>query len=128
MNAAAFPSSTQPGAAMPLLACLCAQWCGVCREFRALFEQSARANPQVRHVWIDVEDHPDVPGDLDVETFPTVLLSDADGCGFLGAIEPRGAVLQALLDNLARKAFSRSADVAAVGQRARAHVAALDEH
>jgi len=116
------PPSPDPAA--PLLACLCAEWCGVCREFRALFEQSALANPQVQHVWIDVEDHPDVPGDLDVETFPTVLVSNAIGHGFLGTIEPRGTVLQALIDNLARGAFARNAQVAGVDQRARAHLAA----
>ena len=36
--------------------CLCAGWCGVCREYRAVFDALAAAHPQVRFDWVDVED------------------------------------------------------------------------
>ena len=108
-----------------LIACLCADWCGVCREFRGLFDAAAAANPALRFAWIDIEDHPEVAGEVDIETFPTLLASSAGGRGFFGAIEPREAVLQALIDNLLRGAFLPDAQVAVLNQRARAHLAAL---
>ena len=107
-----------------LIVCLCAAWCGVCRDFHSLFEAAGRAHPMLRFAWIDVEDHPEVPGDdIDIETFPTLLLADAAGRGFLGTIEPREATLHALIDNLSRGAFLADAAVAAVAARARAHLA-----
>lgn len=107
-----------------LVACLCAEWCGVCREFRAMFEAAAQANPALRFAWIDIEDHPDVPGEVDIETFPTLLVSNARGQGFFGTIEPRDAMLQALIDNVERGAFTADAQVAGLNLRARQHLLA----
>ena len=48
------------------VACLCAEWCGTCREYRAAFEAAAGAASSARFAWIDIEDHPDVAGDLEI--------------------------------------------------------------
>ena len=80
--------------------CLCAQWCGTCRDYRAVFDQLARAHPAVRFVWIDIEDDAEVAGDLDVETFPTLLLADGQVARFLGPLLPQAAVLSRLLESL----------------------------
>jgi hypothetical protein len=64
--------------------CLCAQWCGTCRDYRAVIDTLARQFPWARFVWLDIEDEADVAGDYDVETFPTLLLADAAGVRFLG--------------------------------------------
>lgn len=57
-----------------LVACLCAEWCGTCRSYRATFANLAARYPQHCFVWVDVEDHADALGDLDVENFPTLLV------------------------------------------------------
>lgn len=102
MESPAVPAaSTSASVASPWwVVCLCAQWCGTCRDYRAVFDQLARAHPAVRFVWIDIEDDAEVAGDLDVETFPTLLLADGQVARFLGPLLPQAAVLSRLLDSL----------------------------
>jgi len=99
--------STSPTAGAPLGAtqpwwviCLCAQWCGTCREYRAVFDALAGDWPQVRFVWLDVEDEEDVVGDVDVETFPTILVADGRMARFLGPVLPQAPVLARMLQAL----------------------------
>ena len=80
--------------------CLCASWCGVCRDYRALFDALAVAYPAARFVWVDVEDEEEVAGDLDVETFPTLLIADGRQARFLGPLLPQAPVLARLLTSL----------------------------
>jgi thioredoxin 1 len=80
--------------------CLCAEWCNVCREWRDAFNETAAAYPQLRFAWVDVEDESDAMGDLDIETFPTVLLARGEHPLFLGPIQPSGAQLARLVDSL----------------------------
>lgn len=80
--------------------CLCAEWCGGCREYRPLLERVARAHPQWRFAWVDVEDHADIADDFDVETFPTLLVAGADGTRFLGPLPPHAETLARLLGTL----------------------------
>ena len=80
--------------------CLCADWCGTCREYRPLFDSLAREHPQMRFVWVDVEDASDIAGDLDVETFPTLLIADGATARFLGPLLPQAPVLARLLASL----------------------------
>lgn len=80
--------------------CLCASWCGVCRDYRALFDALAQAHPEARFVWVDVEDEEEVAGDLDVETFPTLLIADGRQARFLGPLLPQAPVLARLLASL----------------------------
>lgn len=80
--------------------CLCAQWCRVCGEYRPLFDALAQALPQTRFVWVDVEDEDELAGDLDVETFPTLLIADGSRARFLGPLLPQTTVLARLLASL----------------------------
>jgi hypothetical protein len=82
------------------VACLCAQWCGVCRDWRAAFEEQARAHPQLAFAWVDVEDEADAMGEVDIETFPTLLVARGDEALFLGPIPPSGAGLARLVATL----------------------------
>jgi len=77
--------------------CLCAQWCGVCREWRAAFEQAALGHPQARFAWVDVEDEAEAMGDVDIETFPTLLVAAAGRPVFFGPVPPAAAGVQRLL-------------------------------
>jgi thioredoxin 1 len=79
---------------------LCAQWCGVCREWREAFDSVAARNPQDRFAWIDVEDEDELVGDLDIETFPTLLVGTAQKVLFFGTILPSPDLLARLLTSL----------------------------
>ena len=80
--------------------CLCAAWCGTCGIYRPLFDELARAHPDVRFEWVDIEDESDIAGDLDVETFPTLLIADGERALFLGPLLPQASVLARLLASL----------------------------
>jgi thioredoxin 1 len=91
--------------------CLCADWCGVCREYRPLFEALAREHPGVRFESIDIEDQADLMGDVDVETFPTLLIVDGDKPSFFGPVLPRAEALKAALRSAEVGATVDDADV-----------------
>ena len=91
---------SQASADRTWVVCLCADWCGVCREYRAVFERVAAQYPHLRFAWLDVEDQAGLVGDLDIETFPTLLVAGAQGARFLGALTPHAGTLSRLLDAL----------------------------
>jgi hypothetical protein len=80
--------------------CLCAGWCGVCRDWQPQFEQQARAHPQLHFAWVDIEDEAQAMGEVDVETFPTLLIARGDEARFLGPVPPSGPQLARLLASL----------------------------
>ena len=82
------------------VACLCAQWCGVCRDWQAAFAEQARAHPQLAFAWVDVEDEAGAMGDVDIETFPTLLVARGGEPLFFGPIPPSGAGLARLVEVL----------------------------
>jgi thioredoxin 1 len=81
--------------------CLCAEWCGVCREWRGIFNEAAAAHPGLHFAWIDIEDEAQAMGDVDVETFPTLLIARGASPRFFGPVQPSGAQLSRLLASLA---------------------------
>jgi len=80
--------------------CLCAEWCGVCREWRDAFTQAAAAHPEHRFAWVDVEDEADAMGDVDIETFPTVLIAHEGKPLFFGPVLPSGTQFKRLIESL----------------------------
>lgn len=83
--------------------CLCADWCGLCRDYSELFTEMAARYPGSRFAWLDIEDHAELVGDIEVETFPTLLVADAGGTRFLGPLTPHAQTLARLLDSLAQE-------------------------
>jgi len=81
--------------------CLCAEWCGVCREWRGVFSEAAAAHPGLHFAWIDIEDEAQAMGDVDVETFPTLLVARGASPRFFGPVQPSLAQLSRLLGSLA---------------------------
>jgi thioredoxin 1 len=81
---------------------LCAEWCGTCRDYRLAFERRAAERDDARHVWIDIEDDADWLGELDVETFPTLLVLCGDEPRFYGPVLPAIDVVDRTLRALAR--------------------------
>ena len=80
--------------------CLCADWCGLCRDYERVFAQMALRYSAFRFAALDIEDQADLVGDIDVETFPTVLMADAQGTRFFGPLTPQASTLSRLLESL----------------------------
>lgn len=90
------PANSAPPPAV-LVVCLCAEWCGVCRDYRSRFEQVQARFPEARFLWIDIEDEADLLYPLDVEDFPTLLLAVGDQPRFLGPLTPQIETLDRLI-------------------------------
>ncbi|MBS1186081.1 MAG: thiol reductase thioredoxin [Burkholderiaceae bacterium] len=71
-----------------IVACLCAEWCGTCRGYRKGFDEMAERHPDKHFIWIDVEDHADLLGDLDAENFPTMLIQRGDIVTYFAPVLP----------------------------------------
>lgn len=83
-----------------LVACLCAAWCGTCKDYLPGFAALAARYPGDCFVWIDVETHSDYLGeDIDIENFPTVLIQPIAGGApqFYGTVLPHLDVLDRML-------------------------------
>ena len=91
-----------------LVVCLCAEWCGVCRDYLSRFEQVQAAvtadHPQARFVWLDVEDEADLLHPLDVDDFPTLLIAVGDAPRFFGPLTPQVQTLERLVRSAAQDA------------------------
>jgi thioredoxin 1 len=85
-----------------LVACLCAQWCGTCREYQPLFNQLQAEFSNARFLWVDVEDEADLVDPIDVENFPTVLIARGAQPLFFGTITPHLETLRRLVQNHAQ--------------------------
>ena len=96
-----------PPSADWLIACLCAAWCGSCRDYRVSFEALARERPGMRFVWVDIEDeaYALAPFDLDIENFPTVLIARGEELRFFGTLLPQPATLIRTLEAAAAAAL-----------------------
>ena len=81
-----------------VVACLCAGWCDVCKQYRAGFDALASEFPDQLFVWIDIEDQADLVGDLDVENFPTILMQKDDVVAFYGTMLPEPRQVARLLE------------------------------
>lgn len=78
--------------------CLCAEWCGTCRDFRPAFTSVATQSAGDRFQWIDIETHDALLDALGVEidSFPTVLIAGDDRLCFAGPVTPFADTLQRL--------------------------------
>ena len=118
----------QSGASEPAswwVVCLCAAWCGVCRDWQPLFLEQARAHPHMRFAWVDVEDEDDAMGDVDIETFPTLLVARGAEVLYLAPIPPSAKQFARLLATLQAQpepAPGLREDAAALAQRLKADV------
>ncbi len=83
-----------------LVACLCAAWCGSCRDYRPLFDAlAAQFDGQADFAWVDIEDEADRLGELDVENFPTLMIAIGDALHFVGPVAPQIGTATRLVRN-----------------------------
>jgi thiol-disulfide isomerase/thioredoxin len=94
------PAAPESAARDWQVVCLCAEWCGVCREWRDIFAQAAADHPEVQFAWVDVEDEADAMGDVDIETFPTLLIAQGPRARFLGPVQPTSGHVARMLMGL----------------------------
>jgi thioredoxin reductase (NADPH) len=85
-----------------LVVCLCAAWCKTCSEFRDTFDRLARASPDAKYVWLDVEDDSALVGDIEIENFPTLAVFRGDKPVFYGVTMPQEGVVARTLASLTR--------------------------
>jgi thiol-disulfide isomerase/thioredoxin len=110
---------TDPGSEF-FVACLCAAWCGSCREYQPAFAALAKTRPDVGFVWVDVEDHAEIAGDVDVENFPTLVIQRGHDVLFAGPTLPEAGILARLLDSFAAQSPDESARYAQGSEERRA--------
>ena len=79
------------------MACLCADWCGSCRDYRSRFEQVRAAFPAARFVWVDIEDQADLVDPVEVESFPSILVAVDGQPRFFGTVLPHLETLERLV-------------------------------
>lgn len=97
-----------------LVACLCADWCGACREYKPLFESLALKFPNVRFLWVDVEDEADLIDPIEVEDFPTILIAKDQNPLFFGTVLPHIETLERLIQDKMAGAHVSLKDMAVV--------------
>ena len=95
-----------------LVICLCAEWCGTCRDYRPGFTGLAAQFPGVRFRWLDIEEEADELGDLDVENFPTLFISRGEQVLFYGTMLPYLNHLQRTLETFCAQTPGESYDYA----------------
>jgi len=95
-----------------LVACLCAQWCHVCCDYRDSFAQVKTAiqadHPQAQFIWLDIEDEADLLHPLDVDDFPTLLIAVGDAPRFFGPITPQPQTLERLVRSVVGDASAKA--------------------
>jgi thioredoxin 1 len=83
-----------------LVVCLCAAWCGTCREYEAGFRELEAQYPDVGFIAVDIEDESSGVEDWDIENFPTLLIQRNELVLFFGPMLPHHSVLRHTLDAL----------------------------
>ena len=96
------PDSHTPASPVSWVICLCADWCGLCRDYQEVFAKVQARHPFSRFVWLDIEDQAELVGDIDVDTFPTLLIAEGLEVRFFGPLTPQLQTLSRLLDSLAQ--------------------------
>jgi thiol-disulfide isomerase/thioredoxin len=83
-----------------IVACLCADWCDVCKGYQPKFQDLAQSYPDILFIWIDIEDQANLVDHLEVDNFPTLLIQQNDIVGFYGAMQSDPIRLKRQIDNL----------------------------
>ena len=91
------PTLNIPPSEPLLVACLCAQWCGTCKDYAPLFEGLQAEFPEAQFRWIDIEDEADLVDPMEVENFPTLLIASQGQARFFGPVMPHLETLKRLI-------------------------------
>jgi thioredoxin 1 len=102
-----------------LIACLCAQWCGTCKDYQVLFNALQPEFEEVRFLWVDIEDEAALVEPVDIENFPTILIARGNDACFFGTVTPHLETLRRLIQSFAADgaALLQDAQTQALAQR-----------
>ena len=95
-----------------MVICLCAEWCGTCRDYHPGFDGLASEFPGVKFRWVDIEDQADEMGDLDIENFPTLLIRRGTSIVFFGTMLPHLGHLRRTIETFQEQAPEQSREYA----------------
>jgi thioredoxin 1 len=102
-----------------LVVCLCAAWCGTCREYEEGFRELEARYPDVGFLWVDIEDEHSGVEDWDIENFPTLLIQRGEMVLFFGPMLPQHRILKQMLDLYLAQGLEEARDYAhATAERA----------
>src|SRR5262245_40864127 len=103
-----------------LVVCLCAAWCGTCRDYETGFRELAEKYPDADFIWVDIEDENTGVEDWDIENFPTLLIQRKQMVLFYGPMLPHHRILQQALESFMQQDEAESLAYAhATPERAR---------
>lgn len=83
------------------VACLCAQWCGVCRDWQPQFAALAAQLPAAQLLWVDVEDAADLLEGYEPENFPVLAVQRGADLLYCATLPQQAAVWRRLIEELA---------------------------
>jgi len=76
-----------------------AEWCGPCRQFGPIFEQTSEENPDATFAKVDTEAEQELAGSLGIMSIPTLMIF-RDG---IQLFSQPGALPKSALDDLLRQ-------------------------
>ncbi len=101
--------------------CLCAAWCGVCRDYAAVFGQTAATfGTQATFTQLDIEDEAELLGAVDVDNFPTLMIVRGAQPLFFGTVTPHAQTLSRLVHSALAgelKPLTEQAEISALARR-----------
>jgi len=103
-------SVESPASGEFLVVCLCAEWCGTCRDYQTGFDALAAEFPDTCFRWLDIEERADDLGDLDIENFPTLFIQRGERVLFFGTMLPHLSHLRRLIETFHEQTPEQSCD------------------